>query len=60
MRYSSWSGLRGKTKDEIVSYMEDLVRKVNNSLPSTHRISKMTVRQEDFKRTGAMKVSRNQ
>jgi long-chain acyl-CoA synthetase len=54
------AAFQGKTKDEIVSYMEDLVRKVNNSLPSTHRISKMTVRQEDFKRTGAMKVSRNQ
>ncbi len=36
-----------------------LVADVNATLPTTHRISKLTVRKEDFKRTGAMKVSRN-
>ena len=37
---------------------DTLVDKVNATLPSTHQIRKMTVRTEDFKRTGSMKVSR--
>lgn len=46
--------------EEVEAYFKDLVGKVNAELPSTHRVSKVTVRKEDFKRTGAMKVSRNQ
>jgi len=46
--------------EEVEAYFKDLVGKVNATLPSTHQVSKITVRQEDFKRTGAMKVSRNQ
>ncbi len=46
--------------DEVEDYMNALVLKINESLPSTHRISKVYVRKEDFKRTGAMKVSRKQ
>ena len=38
--------------------MNQLVAKVNATLPSTHQIRKVTVRTEDFKRTGSMKVSR--
>jgi hypothetical protein len=38
--------------------MDNLVKKVNDTLPSTHRIMKVTVRTEDFKRTGSMKVAR--
>ena len=49
----------GNDKEEIEAYFKDLVGKVNATLPSTHQISKITVRYEDFKRTGAMKVSRN-
>ena len=49
----------GKPWEEIVKYMNDLVAKINAKLPSTHRIVKVTVRQEDFKRTGSMKVARN-
>jgi long-chain acyl-CoA synthetase len=45
--------------EEVEAYFNDLVGKVNASMPSTHQISKVTVRKEDFKRTGAMKVSRN-
>ena len=45
--------------EEVEAYFNDLVCKVNASMPSTHQISKVTVRKEDFKRTGAMKVSRN-
>jgi hypothetical protein len=38
--------------------MNALVDKINSTLPSTHRILKVTVRKEDFKRTGSMKVAR--
>ena len=48
----------GKTPEEIHAYMQALVDKVNATLPTTHRIIKMTVRTEDFKRTGSMKVAR--
>ena len=50
----------GKPWEEVEAYMNALVLKINGSLPSTHRISKVIVRKDDFKRTGAMKVSRNQ
>lgn len=46
-----WSG--------VEEYFTKLTGEINAGLPSTHRISKVTVRKEDFKRTGAMKVSRN-
>ena len=49
----------GKPWEEIEAYMNALVEKVNSKLPSTHRIVKVTVRKEDFKRTGSMKVARN-
>lgn len=46
--------------EEVEKYFRDLVAQVNSSLPSTHRVTKITVRKEDFKRTGSLKVSRNQ
>ncbi len=49
----------GKSWEEVEAYMQALVEKVNATLPSTHRIMKVTVRKEDFKRTGSMKVARN-
>jgi len=48
----------GKTEEEIRAFFEKLVEDINATLPSTHRISKLTIRKEDFKRTGSMKVSR--
>lgn len=48
----------GKEFSEVEAYMHALVDKVNATQPSTHRISKITVRTEDFKRTASMKVSR--
>jgi hypothetical protein len=48
----------GKTPEDIHAYMQALVDKVNETLPTTHQIRKMTVRTEDFKRTGSMKVAR--
>lgn len=52
--------VEGKSEEEINAFFKQLVNEVNATLPSTHRITKVTVRKEDFKRTGAMKVSRNQ
>lgn len=48
----------GKSDEEIEAFMRNLVDEVNKTLPTTHRISKMSVRKEDFKRTGSMKVAR--
>ncbi len=48
----------GKPFQEVEAYMKALVDKINAGLPSTHQIRKVTVRTEDFKRTGSMKVSR--
>ena len=49
----------GQPWEEIEAYMNALVDKINAKLPTTHRIVKVTVRKEDFKRTGSMKVARN-
>ena len=48
----------GKPWEEVEAYMDALVKKINATLPSTHQIRKVTVRKEDFKRTGSMKVAR--
>ena len=48
----------GKPWEEVEAYMHNLVKKINATLPSTHQIIKVTVRTEDFKRTGSMKVAR--
>ena len=48
----------GKSPEEIAAYMNALVDKINAGLPTTHQIRKVTVRKEDFKRTGSMKVAR--
>ena len=50
----------GKSWDEVVAYMNNLVKEVNGTLPTYEQIAKVTVRKEDFKRTGSLKVSRNQ
>lgn len=50
----------GKEWEDIVKSLEALVDSINATLPSTHRISRVSVRKDDFKRTGSLKVSRNQ
>lgn len=50
----------GKTDEEIEAYFKNLVAEVNKTLPTTHRVTKVTVRKEDFKRTGSLKIARNQ
>lgn len=49
----------GASSEEIEAYFKALLAEVNATLPSTHRIQKLVVRTEDFKRTGTMKVARN-
>ena len=50
----------GKPWDEIEAYFTKLVEEVNAGMPSVQRVSKVTIRKEDFKRTGSLKVARNQ
>jgi long-chain acyl-CoA synthetase len=50
----------GKTPEEVEAYFKQVVEEVNATLPSTHRVAKFSIRKEDFKRTGSLKVSRNQ
>ena len=45
--------------EEVERYFSNLLAEVNATQPSTHRIAKLTVRKEDFKRTGTLKVSRS-
>ena len=54
------AAFEGKGWDEVEAFFKNLVADINKTLPTTHRISRITVRKDDFKRTGAMKVSRNQ
>ena len=58
--YPQMPAFEGKSWEEIEAFFRQLVQDVNATLPSTHRIQKIVVRREDFKRTGSMKVSRNQ
>lgn len=54
------AAFEGKPFEEVEAFFRKLVDDVNATMPTTHRISKVTVRKEDFKRTGALKVARNQ
>lgn len=49
----------GKSESEVNDFFQKLVNDINATLPTTHRITKVTIRKEDFPRTGAMKVKRN-
>ena len=51
--------IEGKSEAEIYGHFKKVVEEVNSKLPSTHRIGKITIRKEDFPRTGSMKVKRN-
>ena len=50
----------GRSWEEVEAFFKKLVDEVNATLPSSHHITKITVRKEDFKRTGSLKVARNQ
>ena len=49
---------QGKSPAEVEAFFKDLTEKINDTLPTTHRVSKVIIRTEDFKRTGSLKVSR--
>lgn len=49
----------GKEWSEVEAYFKNLVNEINQTVPSTHRITKISVRKEDFVRTGSFKVARN-
>ncbi len=51
---------QGLSQDEIQSKMQEITDRINKELPPFKRILKVVVRTEDFKRTGAMKIDRNQ
>ena len=51
---------QGMSQDEIKSKMQEITDKINKELPPFKRILKVVVRTEDFKRTGALKIDRNQ
>lgn len=52
--------LEGMSEEEIKNRLQAVVDEVNATLPSYKRILKMVIRTEDFKRSGAMKILRNQ
>jgi len=58
--YPRMEALSGKPWEEVESLMTKTVEEVNSKQPSTHQIRKINVRKEDFKRTGSLKVARNQ
>lgn len=49
----------GMTPEDIQKKAEEVVKKVNETLPSFKRVSLVKVRDKDFARTGAMKIQRN-
>lgn len=49
-----------KSWEEVEQAMHQLVADINATLPTTHQIAQINIRKEDFKRTGSMKVARNQ
>lgn len=54
------TAFEGKTPEEIEAYFRNLVEEINAKMPSVQHISKIIIRKEDFKRTGSLKVARNQ
>ena len=50
----------GMSKTELQKALEECMEQVNAKLPSFKHVSKLVVREEDFPRTGAMKIARNQ
>lgn len=50
----------GASQAEIEEKIKDIVDQVNSTLPSYMQLRSVVVRTEDFKRTGSMKIQRNQ
>ena len=54
------AAFEGKEWDEVVATMQGIVDEINKTLPTYEQVAKVSVRKEDFKRTGSLKVARNQ
>lgn len=52
--------LQGQTPEQMQNTFRDIVDQVNDILPSYMQVLTFSIRTEDFKRTGSMKVMRNQ
>lgn len=50
----------GKTPDEIEEMFKQITADINRTLDTFKQVSKIVIRTEDFKRTPAMKIDRNQ
>ncbi|MBQ3516419.1 MAG: AMP-binding protein, partial [Lachnospiraceae bacterium] len=50
--------VEGLSPEEIQKKAEEVVAKVNATMPTFKRVTKVMTRSEDFKRTGAMKIDR--
>ncbi len=51
---------KDKSDEDIYAFFKKVVEDVNAQQPTTHRVAKFTIRKEDFKRTGSLKIARNQ
>lgn len=51
--------VEGLSPEEIKVKIDAMVAEVNAKMPTFKRVMKVTVRDTDFKRTGAMKIARN-
>ena len=50
--------MQGRTPEETEALIREEVKRINATLPGYKQVNKITVRQEDFKRTGALKIDR--
>lgn len=48
------------SEEELPVKLQEMIDRVNATLPPFKRVLKFTIRKEDFKRSGAMKILRNQ
>ena len=48
------------SEEELPSKLQEMIDRVNATLPPFKRVLKFEIRKEDFKRSGAMKILRNQ
>lgn len=51
--------VKDMSENDIYNLFRQLVAETNKTLPTYKQISKISIRKEDFKRTNAMKISRN-
>lgn len=52
--------IEGMDDAAVEKALPEMIARVNATLPTFERISHLTVRKEEFKKTGAMKIARNQ